>query len=126
MTTDNGEPDVLSVMKTVEGNHQRDHMNQRQIDSIKNEILPRIEYAPEDVGVIAPYNDQVDALIKEFKGNGIDISTVHKFQGREKEAIILTTVDNEITDFTDDPYFLSSKSFVGIFNCYHCQWYFPK
>lgn len=107
MTADNGEPDVLSVMKTVEGNHQRDHMNQRQIDSIKDEILPRIEYRPEDIGIIAPYNDQVDALVKELKGNGIDISTVHKFQGREKEAIILTTVDNEITDFTDDPYLLN-------------------
>lgn len=107
MTADNGETDVLSVMKTVEGNHQRDHMNKRQIDSIKNEILPRIEYSPEDIGIISPYNDQVDALIKEFNDNAIDISTVHKFQGREKEAIILTTVDNEITDFTDDPYLLN-------------------
>ncbi len=107
MTTDNDETDVLSVMKTVAGNHQRDHMNQRQIDSIKNEVLPQIGYRPEDIGIIAPYNDQVDALEKELKGNGVDISTVHKFQGREKEAIILTTVDNEITDFTDDPYLLN-------------------
>lgn len=32
---------------------------------------------------------------------------MHKFQGREKDAIILTTVDNEVTDFSDDPYLLN-------------------
>ncbi len=35
------------------------------------------------------------------------VKTVHKFQGREKEAIIINTVDNEVTDFSDDPYLLN-------------------
>ena len=39
MTTDKGEKDVLSVVKTVEGNHERDHYSQRQIDVIKSEII---------------------------------------------------------------------------------------
>ena len=35
MTKDNGEDDVLSVVKTVAGNHERNHYSQRQIDVIK-------------------------------------------------------------------------------------------
>ncbi len=107
MTSDNGEDDVLSVVKTVTGNHERDYMNQRQIDSIKAEILPALHYAPSDIGIIAPYNNQVDAISADLSGSGIDVATVHKFQGREKDAIILTTVDNEVTDFSDDPYLLN-------------------
>ena len=32
----------------------------------------------------------------------IEISTVHKFQGREKDTIIISTVDDEISDFVGD------------------------
>lgn len=107
MTSDNGEKDVLSVVKTVTGNHERDRMNQRQIDSIESEILPKLCYSPSDIGIIAPYNNQVDAINIKLSGPGIDVATVHKFQGREKDAIILTTVDDEVTDFSDDPYLLN-------------------
>ena len=36
MTEDSGEEDVLKVYVTTEGNHARGHLNQRQIDVIKN------------------------------------------------------------------------------------------
>ena len=35
------------------------------------------------------------------------IYNVHNFQGREEDAIIITTVDNEITEFVDDPKMLN-------------------
>ena len=105
MTKDNGEKDVIMVMRTVEGNHRRENYNQREIDVIKNEILPMCNSPAEEIGIIAPYNGQVDKLKEQIKG--IDISTVHKFQGREKETIILTTVDDKITDFVDNPYLLN-------------------
>ena len=44
MTTDKGEKDVLSVVKTRVGNHERNHYSQRQIDVIKNEIIPKIYF----------------------------------------------------------------------------------
>lgn len=103
MSTDDSEKDVLSVVKTVVGNHRRDRKNQRQIDSIKEEVLPSFLFEEKDIGIIAPYNDQVNALRKELSGSEVEIDTVHKFQGREKDAIILTTVDNEISEFTDKP-----------------------
>lgn len=107
MMEDYGEEDAVSVVKTVPGNHQREHMNQRQIDLIKSEILPGLNCPPEKVGIIVPYNDQVNALQKALKDTGTEIATVHKFQGREKDIIILTTVDDEIGDFIEKPYLLN-------------------
>lgn len=105
MTEDQGEEDVLAVMRTAPGNHVRDHYSQRQIDVIRNEIIPKYVTNPSETGIIAPYNNQVKALEKEF--TDIDAATVHKFQGREKDTIIISTVDDEITDFADDPYLIN-------------------
>ena len=79
----------------------KDHYNQRQIDVIKEEILPK--YSEDEIanlGIIAPYNNQTDAIRSQIPG--IDAATVHKYQGREKENIIISTVDNEITSFADN------------------------
>ena len=105
MTKDNGEDDVLSVVKTVPGNHERNHYSQRQIDVIKNEIIPKYVSNPEETGIIAPYKNQVEALNREI--TDIDAATVHKFQGKEKDNIIISTVDDEISDFADDPYLIN-------------------
>lgn len=105
MTEDKGEEDVLAVVKTVPGNHARDHYSQRQIDVIKHEIIPKYVIDPEETGIIAPYKNQVEALAREF--TDIDAATVHKFQGKEKDTIIISTVDDEISDFADDPYLIN-------------------
>lgn len=106
MTSDNGEPDVICAVKTVEGNHEHDHVNQREIDVIRKEVLATLSYETENIGIIAPYNAQVDALQQQI-GATIDIATVHKFQGREKDAIVMCTVNNRISDFVDDPNLLN-------------------
>lgn len=107
MATDQGEKDVLSVVKTVPGNHARNHYSQRQIDSIRNEIIPNKVSNLKEIGIIAPYNNQVDALRNVFKDMNIEVDTVHKYQGREKEHIIISTVDDQISDFVDDPYLIN-------------------
>lgn len=101
MTQDRGEEDVLKVIKTVEGNHARGRKNQREVDSIQQEILPNLDSDYKDIGIISPYRDQVQLLKHTFKD--IECDTVHKFQGREKDTIIISTVDNKITEFSDDP-----------------------
>lgn len=107
MTTDQDEPDVLAMYRTVPGNHARGHLNQREIDVIQTEVLPRLEEKGyQSIGVITPYRDQVAAIQTQL-GSGIEAATVHKFQGREKDAIILTSVDNVITEFVDDPRMLN-------------------
>jgi hypothetical protein len=101
MTEDKGEQDVLEAIRTIPGNFCNNHYNQRQIDVIKEEILSKYSEAEKSsLGIIAPYNNQTDAIKTQLPG--IDAATVHKYQGREKDNIIITTVDNEITSFADD------------------------
>jgi superfamily I DNA and/or RNA helicase len=44
----------------------------------------------EDIAVISPYKDQVDLLNRKFSNEGLEIKTVDGFQGREKEAVIIS------------------------------------
>ena len=108
MTDDYGENDVLKVYITTEGNHARGHLNQRQIDVIEKEVIPELSKKVDgkNIGIISPYRKQRDK-IKKSVDTSLKIDTVHKFQGREEDAIIITTVDNEITDFVDDPKMLN-------------------
>lgn len=99
MTTDKGEENVLHVVRTVKGNHARGHFNQRELDVITQEIMPA-QANTDSLGIITPYRDQAEEINKAL---GKDIaSTVHKYQGRECDTIIISTVDNEPTEFSDD------------------------
>ena len=106
MTEDHGEPDVITAWRTAPGHHARGAFNPREIETIRREVLPSLPCEQAEIGIISPYNEQVNALHREL-GEGIDVATVHKFQGREKEAIILSTVDDQINAFTDDPNLLN-------------------
>lgn len=109
LTEDNNERDTLKVYKTVQGNHSRGRINQRQIDEIIQTVIPELgdSISREDIGIIAPYRDQTNRLASELAEVAIEVDTVHKYQGREKDHIIITTVDNEISGFTDDPNLLN-------------------
>lgn len=102
---DNDKP--LILYKTTKGNHARGNLNQRQIDVIFEEIIPEqnIDDIVQSVGIISPYRLQTNELKKAIGVRNIEADTVHKFQGREKDVIILTTVANEIAvnDFVDNP-----------------------
>lgn len=99
MTDDNAEDNVLQVVQTVEGNHARGHFNQREIDVIVQEVLPQCADSG-SIGIITPYRQQADEINKAL---GKDIaSTVHKYQGRECDTIIMSMVDNKPTEFSDD------------------------
>lgn len=99
MTTDNNEENVLKVVRTVKGNHARQRLNQREIDVIAQEVMPKHSHS-DSVGIITPYRNQADEINKTLCK---DIaSTVHKYQGRECDTIIMSTVDNEPTEFSDD------------------------
>ncbi|WP_405498342.1 AAA domain-containing protein [Nocardia sp. NBC_00511] len=107
----------MVVARTTPGNHMRRHAagsrsNQREVDVIQHEVLQQYctDFAPVDIGVTTPYRKQVskvtDALI-----DAIEADTIHRFQGREKEAIVMTTVlderaaehDRHGLEFLDDP-----------------------
>ena len=92
--------DTLQMYITNEGSHARERINRRQIDIIKEEIIPSLKIkSNETLGIISPYVDK-----QEFKNySSVQADTVDKFQGREKDIIIFSSVDNKIKSFTDQP-----------------------
>lgn len=104
MTQRHSDDCPLMAITTSAGHHSRGHYNQREIDAIKIELLPQLG-GNSDIGIIAPYNKQVD----EFRAQlpEIEVATVHKYQGREKDTIIMSVTDDLITEFTDNPNLLN-------------------
>ena len=78
-TKHTGKRQPLLVYKTTQGNHARERMNQRQIDIIKQEIIPNEKLANVDLGIVTPYRNQTNALQDTFKGTTIKADTVDKF-----------------------------------------------
>jgi len=101
LTKTSSEISPLKLYKTVPGNHARKNpegaglYNLREVDEI-NLIIKNSKC--KDIGVISPYRKQVEVLNEniEIKSEKIEIDTVHKFQGRAKDVIILSTVANDI------------------------------
>lgn len=121
LTEDKGEEDVMKVYITVKGSHARGHYNQRQIDIIDKEIMPELKQklSVDEIGIVSPYNEQKIRLQDTINNKDIQVDTVHKYQGREKDAIIITTVNNKISEFIDDPKMLNvaitrSKRFLRL------------
>ncbi len=116
LTEDTAESSPLLVYKTSEGNHARGRYNQRQIDVIFEEILSneKIDINNSSIGIISPYRLQAEKIrdttkeMTEISATGkIEADTVHKYQGREKDVVILTTVANKINNFIDDPHLIN-------------------
>lgn len=105
LTTPKSEHQPLMVYRTVPGNHARDHINQRQIDVITNEVFPKQNLNSSDasVGIVTPYRKQAEALQKIYADTTVKADTADKFQGQERSVMIFSTVDNEIGEFASDP-----------------------
>lgn len=98
--TERTDDDVhLLALTTVPGKHCRGHYNQREIDAVKIELVPLLG-SRENTGIIAPYNSQVSQFHAQIPD--IEAATVHKYQGREKDTIIMSVTDDAITEFADN------------------------
>lgn len=110
MTRDDGEQ-ALRLVVTAKGNHTRQNTNLRELDS----LLKTLDDAEEGLwqgddgrGFIAPFRAQV-ALSNAHLPTSFVKDTVHKFQGRECDEIVFSTVldkkrsSQALLDFVDDP-----------------------
>ncbi|MGL4723863.1 MAG: AAA domain-containing protein [Scandinavium sp.] len=105
LTTDNGESS-LSLVTTAKGNHTRNFSNLRELESIEGHYWDETSSR----GYIAPYNAQVSIAETVLPGDFVK-STVHKFQGRECDEIVFSTVldkkrssqQSRNLNFVDDP-----------------------
>ncbi|MCM1141877.1 MAG: AAA domain-containing protein, partial [Muribaculum sp.] len=99
MTKRQDEEKHLLALTTAEGQHCRGQYNQREIDAVKIELLPLLDNL-EETGIIAPYNRQVEQFHSQIPE--IEVATIHKYQGREKDTIIMSVTDDVITEFSDN------------------------
>jgi DNA polymerase III delta prime subunit len=89
----------IEVIKTVPGNHARRNpkgsglYSQREIDEIEN-ILK--ESKSNSIGIISPFRYQADLIKGKYATDRIEADTIHKFQGRQKEEVILSFVVNSL------------------------------
>lgn len=110
MTRDDGKP-ALCLVVTAKGNHTRKNTNLRELDS----LLKTLDDAGEGLwqgedgrGFIAPFRAQV-TLSGTYLPADFVKDTVHKFQGRECDEIVFSTVlDKKVIcqdrlNFVDDP-----------------------
>lgn len=98
MTVDNGEQGVIQVIRTAAGGHNRGLVNEREVEVIKQELMPQLGQMG-TVGIITPYRPQAEAINQAL---GMDIaSTVHSYQGRECDTIILSMVKSTPTKFSN-------------------------
>lgn len=110
MTEESDDDNALQLYRTAPGNHARrigsGWYNQRQIEVVRDEVLGlnRNRYGDcSAVGIIAPYRDHITKIRKATTIPGLEADTVHKYQGREKDTIVFSTVSNDINVFVDDP-----------------------
>ena len=109
----------LMLYKTAPGNHMRrineeaekGIYNLRELETIMQEVLDR-PITEEEIGIVTPYRKQADKA-SEMAAKGIESDTVHKYQGREKSIMIMSTVLSDTADgrknltFVDDPQMLN-------------------
>lgn len=97
MTTNNGVH--IEIIKTVEGNHARKNpngsglYNQREIDEIVKNINQKTSG---EIGVITPFKYHAKLLREIVNNEIVEIDTVHKFQGRQKDEIYISFVANNL------------------------------
>ena len=102
-----GRENAIRMMTTCAGKHARERTNLRQAEVIRDEVLPSLQCPKNEIGIVTPYRNQVRSLRKLIQDPEIEIDTIHKYQGREKDAIIFSTVDDLVTDFSDNPELLN-------------------
>jgi hypothetical protein len=105
--TNTSKEDPLEVIYTVKGNHARRNphgtgqYNSRECDEIIN-ILNTLD--TDNVGIITPFKAQAEHIYNNIKDDfpNVEVDTIHKYQGRQKDVIILSTVVNNLSDSDDD------------------------
>ncbi|ELC8332925.1 DUF2726 domain-containing protein [Clostridium perfringens] len=108
--TKNLNKNPLIKIETAKGNHMRfsenGRINLREIQSLfEKDISDKFSY--NDIGFISPYRAQVNESNNFFDNNKVKMDTIHKFQGRECDTIIFSTVldkksNKKSLDFVDN------------------------
>ncbi|MDE6060901.1 MAG: AAA family ATPase, partial [Clostridia bacterium] len=89
-------------------------INSGQVEIIQSQILPELEDS--NVGIVAPYRKQVELIKSTLSNPDILVDTVHKFQGKERNIMILSTVSDRVTFYEDEEKidFLNNENLINV------------
>lgn len=99
MTSNTGQH--LQIVKTVQGNHGRKNPNGSGMYNLReiDEICHLIEGKDvSQIGIITPFRYQANVIRERIADPLLEIDTVHKYQGRQKNEIIMSFVVNSLDD----------------------------
>lgn len=91
----------------IRGIKSKKHINQSEVNVIAALLDDLVKiYKPSDIAVIAPYKNQVNAIKTKINNPLIKVGTVHSFQGKDKEVVIMSMTIHSEKDS-------SAKRFIG-------------
>lgn len=91
----------------IRGIKASNHTNQSEAKAVAILVRKLLEfYKAEDIAVIAPYRKQVDAIKEMLDNNSVKVGTVHSFQGKDKEVVIMSMTISSESD-------TRAKRFIG-------------
>lgn len=108
--TDTPDKEVASplfVSLSAPGNHDRKgDYNRIQAQMFTQDALLLLgkSFDSSEIGVATPYRIQAHKMTElEEVPKAVQVDTIHKYQGREKDAIVFITKANDINSFIDNP-----------------------
>lgn len=130
MTKERDESIPMKVIRTVRGNHSRSIssnnkvyvFNQREVDEFMQLKEEHPNVPLESIGIITPYKGQALSFRETVQDGRLEADTIHKYQGREKDIIVMSTVADQYNDFVDNANLINvavsraKKEFVLITN----------
>lgn len=130
MTKEGDGPLPMKVIRTVRGNHSRsvscndkvDVFNQREVDEFMHLKEQHPDIPLEETGIITPYKGQALRFREMVQDDRLEADTIHKYQGREKDIIVMSTVADHYNEFVDNANLINvavsraKKEFVLITN----------
>lgn len=114
------EQEPIELIQLVSGNHARKNPNgsglysQREIDEVKSYLNQNLI---KDLGIITPFRIQAQKFQEQLdEYDSIEADTVHRYQGRQKDTIILSTVVNDIEKTEQNERFFDFINNPKLFN----------
>lgn len=116
--------ELIVQTKHIEGNgiewfSEKSHtavgtVNETQAQTIVDKILPKLQ--AENVGIVAPYRKQVELIKTKIQDENILVDTVHKFQGKERDIMVLSTVSDKVRFCEDEEKtdFLNNENLINV------------
>lgn len=110
MTKADSDTIPMKVIKTVKGNHSRSIQrgdkayvfNQREVDVFQKMMEDHKDISLASIGIITPYKGQALYFHNAIKDKRLEADTIHKYQGREKDIIVMSTVADKYNEFVDN------------------------